>query len=75
MTLTFELDLGSVKMNQQARSEVISFISYYADTHTYAHTGPTALSGPLKRARLKLTTKNEQFHNHIITILLKQTTM
>ena len=49
MTLTFKLELNSVKMNQRAKTlDQRSFRSKVtARTNTQTHTGPTALSGPL----------------------------
>ena len=54
MTLTFELDLNSVGVNYCAkylgqmsfRSKVV--VGTHTDTQTHTHTGPIALSGPLK---------------------------
>jgi len=49
MTLTFKLDLDSVKFNQHTKyldKKVISFKRCCPDTHT--HTRSTALPEPLK---------------------------
>jgi len=52
MTLTFELDIDMVEMNQHAtyvgQRSFHSKVIVHTHTHTHTHTGPTAIPGPRK---------------------------